>query len=98
MNMLQSHGENYYKVEKIQEFIEQCNRENAVILSVEFFQISDKKVVPYSKLQSIDSTELYDEKKSIEENTSVCNSFIESCISKCFKDLVDLYFNATIEF
>ena len=96
MEALQRYGETYYRIEEIQEFIEQCSRNDEIIFSVEFFRIFDDKVIPYGALQSIDSTKLYDEKKSKKENVSICNNFIKTCVDRCIKDLKNLYFNPTI--
>ena len=96
MEALQRYGETYYRIEEIQEFIEQCSRNDEIIFSVEFFRIFDDKVIPYGALQSIDSTKLYDEKKSKKEYVSICNNFIKTCVDRCIKDLKNLYFNPTI--
>lgn len=97
MKALQLCGENYYDIEGIDEFVECCKQRNEIIISVEFFKIIDERIVPYDMLQSIDSSELYDENSSVRENSSICNDFIKSCINKCFDRLAGLYFNATIE-
>ncbi len=97
MKKKEIYGESYYRVGEIQEFIKKCERDKDIILSIEFFDIINEKVIPYGLLQSIDSAELYDERKSAKENIEACNNFIKSCVDKYSKKLENLYFSATIE-
>ena len=97
MEKIELYGETYYKFEEIKIFIEECRKWNKSILSLEFFQIINNKVIPYTKLQGIDSTSLYDETKDSRENAYVCNEFISNCIMKRSKDLIGTYFNAVID-
>ena len=97
MKKIELYGETYYKFEEIKIFIEECRKRKKSILSLEFFQIIDNKIIPYYKLQGIDSISLYDEAKDGEENAHICNEFISNCIEKCSKDLEGTYFNAVID-
>lgn len=56
-------GEEYYKMDKVYDFIELCNARKKCILCMEFFEIKGERVVPCEYLQSIDCTELFDKKK-----------------------------------
>ena len=96
MDNLDAGGEIFHSVAEIENFIEQCNRSNEIITSIEFFVIKNEEIRPFEELISIDSGSLYDEKKSRKENAEVCNGFISSCLGKCIKELTGLYFCATI--
>ena len=97
MRKVELYGEIYYRFEEIKTFIEECRKKNKSILSLEFFQIIDGKIIPYFKIQGIESISLYDETKDNKENARICNEFISNCIEKCSKDLIGTYFNAVID-
>ncbi len=88
----ESGGEIYYSVKDIYKIINCYIRNEKIIFSVEFFQIVDEKIIPYSNLLSIDSETLYDEEKQISENIARCNGFIEQCLKKCYDTISELYF------
>ena len=97
MKKVELYGETYYQTEEIREFIRLCKQNNKIIWGIDFYKIIDGKVIPYENFQGIDSTNLYDKKQSHKENLNKCNSFINDCINKYFKNLVGLYFNAIVE-
>ncbi len=90
-------GEEYYRVDNVYDFIELCNVRKKCILCVEFFEIKGKRVVPCEYLQSIDSTELFDEKNSKNMNVELCNDFVKRCIDKCYDKLKKMYFSVILE-
>lgn len=96
MQSINIYGEEYYSVEKVFEFIELCNKSKKCIFCIEFFELKDEQVIPCEFLQSIDCTELYDEKNNEEINVTLCNGFVQDCISKSYAKIKNLYFNATL--
>lgn len=90
-------GEEYYRVDKVYEFITLCNIRKRCIFCMEFFEITDEQVVPCEYLQSIDSTELYDEKNGKSKNVDLCNDFVKGCVDKCYDKIKELYFSVILE-
>lgn len=97
MQALNKCGEEYYKVDKVYEFIALCNVRKKCIICMEFFEISDTQVVPYKCLQSIDSTKLYDENNEKKMNVELCNNFVKSCVDKCYDKIKEMYFSVVLE-
>lgn len=97
MQVINMCGEQYYRVDKVYEFITICNIRKQCVLCMEFFEIEGEQVVPYEYLQSIDSTELYDEKKDKSMNVELCNNFVKGCIDKCYDKIKEMYFSVVLE-
>ena len=64
---------------------------------MEFFEIIGEQVVPCEYLQSIDSTELYDEKNDKSMNVELCNDFVKGCVDKCYDEIKQMYFSVILE-
>jgi len=97
INKYDLYGETYYNITDVEEFIEQCNRQNKIIWCIEFFRIINGTIIPYDSLQSIDSSDLYNLEKEYMINVNMCNNFIKSCVNKYSEKLKDLYFSAIID-
>lgn len=97
MQVINMCGEEYYRADKVYEFIVLCNIRKKCIFCMEFFEIKGERVVPYEYLQSIDSTELYDEKNSKNKNVELCNNFVKNCIDKCYDKIREMYFSVILE-
>lgn len=96
MKVINRCGEEYYRVDKVYEFIELCNKKKVCIFCMEFFEIRGEQIVPCEYLQSIDSTELFNEKNNKNMNVKLCNDFVKSCIDKCYDKLKKMYFNVLL--
>lgn len=97
MQVLNMCGEEYYRVDKVYEFIALCNVRKKCIICMEFFEISGKQVVPSEYLQSIDSAELYDKNNQKKMNVELCNNFVRSCVDKCYDKIKGMYFSVILE-
>lgn len=97
MQAIKMCGEEYYRVDKVYEFIELCNIRKKCIFCMEFFEFKGEQVIPCEYLQSIDSTELFDKKNSENINVELCNDFVKSCIDKCYDEIKKMYYSVILE-
>ena len=97
MQEIDMYGDEYYRVDKVYEFIALCNMRKKCIFCMEFFEINGGQVVPCEYLQSIDSIELFDKKNERNKNVELCNGFVRSCIDKCYDKIKKMYFSVVLE-
>lgn len=97
MQVINKCGEEYYRADKVYEFITLCNIKKKCIFCMEFFDIIGEQVIPCEYLKSIDSTELYDEKNDKGMNVKLCNDFVKGCIDKCYDKIKEMYFCVILE-
>jgi len=95
--LYESGGEIYIPIIEANRFTTLCIERNIIIYTIELFEKKGTLLVPYSNVTSIDSSSLFEEELSWQENMSICNLFILDKAKKVSLSDSTLYFAFVLE-